>query len=108
MLVMGVSVEESAAHRHDNSRRFGAASASGGLHLILCSLPADGSPWLLALSQKNLGKKLQIFFRCIIFKIRDTTSRGLSLLVCPSRNSERGGKGDCVKEREGEEGERES
>ena len=27
--------------------------------------------------------------------LRDTTSRGLSGLVCPSRTSERGGEGDC-------------
>ena len=36
----------------------------------------------------------------------DTTNRGLCGLVCPSRTSERGGKGDCVKEGSGEEGER--
>ena len=30
--------------------------------------------------------------------LRETTSRGLSGLVCPSRTSERGGDGDCVKE----------
>jgi hypothetical protein len=34
--------------------------------------------------------------------LRETTSRGLCGLVCPSRTSERGGEGDCVKE-EGEE-----
>ena len=34
--------------------------------------------------------------------LRETTSRGLWGLVCPSRTSERGGEGDCVKE-EGEE-----
>ena len=28
----------------------------------------------------------------------ETTSRGLCRLVCPSRTSERGGEGDCVKE----------
>jgi hypothetical protein len=39
--------------------------------------------------------------------LRETTSRGLCGLVCPSRTSERGGKGDCVKEGGGEEGERE-
>ena len=39
--------------------------------------------------------------------LRETTSRGLCGLVCPSRTSERGGEGDCVKEGEGEEGERE-
>ena len=33
--------------------------------------------------------------------------RGLSGLVCPSRTSERGEEGDCVKEGGGEEGERE-
>jgi hypothetical protein len=33
-----------------------------------------------------------------------TTSRGLCGLVCPSRTSERGGEGDCVKEGGGEEG----
>ncbi len=38
---------------------------------------------------------------------RETTSRGLSGLVCPSRTSERGGEGDCVKEGGGGEGERE-
>ena len=30
--------------------------------------------------------------------LRETTSRGLCGLVCPSRTSERGGDGDCVKE----------
>jgi len=30
-----------------------------------------------------------------------TTSRGLCGLVCPSRTSERGGEGDCVKESRG-------
>ena len=30
--------------------------------------------------------------------LRETTSRGLSGLVCPSRTSKRGGEGDCVKE----------
>jgi hypothetical protein len=30
--------------------------------------------------------------------LRETTSRGLSGLVCPSRTSERGGEGHCVKE----------
>jgi hypothetical protein len=30
--------------------------------------------------------------------LRETTSRGLYALVCPSRTSERGGKGDYVKE----------
>jgi hypothetical protein len=30
--------------------------------------------------------------------LRGTTSRGLCGLVCPSRTSERGGEGDCVKE----------
>ena len=39
--------------------------------------------------------------------LRETTSRDLSGLVCPSRTSERGGEGDCVKEGGGEEGERE-
>jgi hypothetical protein len=39
--------------------------------------------------------------------LRETTSRGLCGLVCPSRTSERGGKGDCVKEGGGGEGERE-
>jgi hypothetical protein len=38
---------------------------------------------------------------------RETTSRGLCGLVCPSRTSERGGEGDCVKEGGGGEGERE-
>jgi hypothetical protein len=36
---------------------------------------------------------------------RETTRRGLLGLACPSRTSERGGEGDCVKEGEGEEGE---
>jgi hypothetical protein len=39
--------------------------------------------------------------------LRETTSRGLCGLVCPSRTSERGGERDCVKEGGGEEGERE-
>ena len=41
--------------------------------------------------------------------IRETTSRSRDLcgLVCPSRTSDRGGEGDCVKEGRGEEGERE-
>ena len=39
--------------------------------------------------------------------LRETTSRDLSGLVCPSRTSERGGEGDCVKEGGGGEGERE-
>ena len=30
--------------------------------------------------------------------LRETTSRGLCGLVCPSRTSEHGGEGDCVKE----------
>ena len=37
----------------------------------------------------------------------ETTSRGLCGLVCLSRTSARGEKGDCVKEGGGEEGERE-
>jgi hypothetical protein len=37
--------------------------------------------------------------------LRETTSRGLCGLVCPSRTSERGGEGDCVKEGGGGEGE---
>ena len=39
--------------------------------------------------------------------LRETTSRGLCGLVCPSRTCERGGEGDCVKEGERGEGERE-
>ena len=40
--------------------------------------------------------------------LRETTSRGLCELVCPSRTSKRGGEGYCVKEGGGkEEGERE-
>jgi hypothetical protein len=39
--------------------------------------------------------------------LRETTSRGLCGLVCPSRTSERGGEGDCVKEGGGGEGKRE-
>jgi hypothetical protein len=39
--------------------------------------------------------------------LRGTTSRGLCGLVCPSRTSERGGEGYCVKGGGGEEGERE-
>jgi hypothetical protein len=39
--------------------------------------------------------------------LRETTSQGLCGLVCPSRTSERGGEGYCVKEGGGEEGERE-
>ena len=38
--------------------------------------------------------------------LRETTSRDLCGLVCPSRTIERGGEGDCVKEGGGEEGER--
>ena len=40
--------------------------------------------------------------------LRETTSQGRCELVCPSRTNERGGEGYCVKEGEGEEGERES
>jgi hypothetical protein len=36
--------------------------------------------------------------------LREMTSRGLCGLVCTSCTSERGGKGDCVKEGGGEEG----
>ena len=39
--------------------------------------------------------------------LRETTSRDLCRLVCPSRPSERGGEGDCVKEGGGGEGKRE-
>jgi hypothetical protein len=39
--------------------------------------------------------------------LRETTSQGRRELVCPSRSNERGGEGYCVKEGEGEEGERE-
>ena len=39
--------------------------------------------------------------------LRETTSRGLCELVCPSRTSERGREGHCVKEGGGEEVERE-
>jgi hypothetical protein len=39
--------------------------------------------------------------------LRGTTSRGLCGLVCPSRTSERGEEGYCVKGGGGEEGERE-
>jgi hypothetical protein len=39
--------------------------------------------------------------------LRETTSRGLCGLVCPSRTSERGREGECVKEGGGEEGESE-
>ncbi len=38
--------------------------------------------------------------------LRETTSQGLCGRVCPSRTSERGGEGDCVKEGGGGEGER--
>ena len=38
--------------------------------------------------------------------LRETTSRGRCELVCPSRTNERGGEGCCVKEGEGDEGER--
>ena len=40
--------------------------------------------------------------------LRETTSRGLCGLVCPSRTSEHGGEGDCVKEGGGGEGKCES
>jgi hypothetical protein len=36
--------------------------------------------------------------------LRETTSRGLCGLGCPSRTSDRGGEGDCVKEGGGGEG----
>jgi hypothetical protein len=39
--------------------------------------------------------------------LRETTSRGLCGLVCPSRTSERRGEGGCVKEGGGGKGERE-
>jgi len=39
--------------------------------------------------------------------LRETTSRGLRGLVCPSRTRERGGEEYCVKEAGGGEGERE-
>ena len=39
--------------------------------------------------------------------LRQTTTRGLCGLVCPSRTSECGGEGDCVKEGGRGEGERE-
>ncbi len=39
--------------------------------------------------------------------LRETTSRGLCGLVCPSRTSEHGGEGYCVNQGGGEEGERE-
>jgi hypothetical protein len=39
--------------------------------------------------------------------LRETASRGLCGLVCPSRTKERGGEGDSVKEGGGGEGERE-
>jgi hypothetical protein len=39
--------------------------------------------------------------------LRETTSRGLCGIVCPSRTSERQGEGDCVNEGGGGEGERE-
>jgi hypothetical protein len=39
--------------------------------------------------------------------LRETTSRGLWGLVCPSCTSERRGEGDCVNEGGGGEGERE-
>jgi hypothetical protein len=41
------------------------------------------------------------------YVLRETTSRGLCGLVCPSRTRERGGEGDCVKKGGGGEGERE-
>ena len=39
--------------------------------------------------------------------LRETTRRGPCGLVCPSRTSERGGEGECVKDGGGGEGERE-
>ena len=44
---------------------------------------------------------------CYEIRRAEATSRGLCGLVCRSRTSERGGKGDCVKEGGEEEGERE-
>ncbi len=38
--------------------------------------------------------------------LRETTSRGLCELVSPSRTNERGEEGYCLKEGEGEEGDR--
>ena len=38
--------------------------------------------------------------------LRETTNQVRFELVCPSRTNERGGEGYCVKEGEGEEGER--
>jgi hypothetical protein len=43
----------------------------------------------------------------VAISTRETTSRSLCGLVCPSRTSERGGEGYCVKGGGGEEGERE-
>ena len=43
-------------------------------------------------------------FLCRGHVLRETTSRGLCGLVCPSRTSERGGEGDCVKAGGGGEG----
>ena len=39
--------------------------------------------------------------------LRETTSRGFYGLICPSRTSEGGGEGDCVREGGAGEGERE-
>ena len=55
-------------------------------------------PLLMVRSTRGKGK---------VHVLRETTSRGRCELVCPSRTNERGGEGYCVKEGEGEEGERE-
>jgi len=66
----------------------------------------DGRGFVAAFSRFGRATEVPVFVQscCIFLKIRDTTSRGLCGLVCPSRTSEGGGKGDCVKKGGGEKG----
>jgi hypothetical protein len=57
-------------------------------------IPARPSTMLLACEWGVIGGHV----------LRETTSRGLCGLVCPSHTSEREGEGDCVKEGGGGEG----
>jgi hypothetical protein len=59
-----------------------------GLPVCVCLLLQDLVQSCLRGEGKDIGGHV----------LRETTSRGLCGLVCPSRTSERGGEGDCVKE----------
>jgi hypothetical protein len=65
-----------------------------GLGLVCVFVTAAPNIKLFAWGEGNRGRHV----------LRETTSRGLCGLVCPSRTGERGGEGDCVKEGGGEEG----